>query len=95
MKTDIDVLERVQRAVTKRIDGMNGLTYEQRLSWTTLEQRRVRGDLILTYQLLHENAAVNLTTWNWAQPLTAIQGPAGTVRANNLSLSPHNKYRCK
>ena len=64
MKAGIDVLERVQRAVTKHIGGMNGLTYEQRLSWTTLEQRRVRGCLILIYQLLYENAAVNLTTWN-------------------------------
>jgi ribonuclease P/MRP protein subunit RPP40 len=98
LKTDIEVLERVQRAVTKHINGMKGLTYEQRhekLGWTTLEQRRVRGDLILTYQLLHENAAVSLTTWNWTQPLTAIEGPAGSVRANDLRLSPPIKYNCK
>jgi hypothetical protein len=98
LKTDIEVLERVQRAVTKHINGMKGLTYEQRLEklgWTTLEQRRVRGDLILTYQLLHENAAVSLTTWNWTQPLTAIEGPAGSVRANDLRLSPPIKYNCK
>ena len=98
MKADIDVLERVQRAVTKHIGGMKGLTYEQRLEklgWTTLEQRRVRGDLILTYQLLHEKAAINLTTWHWAQPLTAIQGPASSVRANNLRLNPPIKYHCK
>jgi hypothetical protein len=66
---------------------MKGLTYEQRLEklgWTTLEQRRVRGDLILTYQLLHKNAAVSLTSWNWTQPLSAIEGPAGSVRANDL-----------
>ncbi len=98
LKRDIDVLERVQRAVTKHIGGMKSLNYEQRLEklgWTTLEARRERGDLILTYQLLHQNAAVNLSTWHWAQPLSDISGPAGSVRANDIRLNPPTRYHCK
>ena len=92
------MLERVQRAVTKHIGGMKGLTYEERLEklgWTTLEARRERGDLILTYQLLHQNAAVNLSTWHWAQPLSDMSGPAGSVRANDIRLNPPTRYHCK
>jgi hypothetical protein len=55
----------------------------------------VRGDLILTYQLLRKNAAVSLTSWNWTQPLSAIEGPAGSVRANDLRLNPQINYHCK
>jgi hypothetical protein len=98
-KGDINVLERVQRAVTKHMGGMKGLSYEQRLAkldWTTLEARRVRGDLILTYQLLHERADVNLSTWRWAQPLAQIDGPASSVRsANDVRLNPPTAYNCK
>ena len=70
LKTDIHVLERVQRQVTKHMSGMKGLNYEERLKvldWTTLEKRRQRGDLILAYQVLNDNAIVNLD-WCWAQP---------------------------
>lgn len=99
LRNDINVIESVQRAVTKHINGMKGLSYEQRLEklgWTTLEERRARGDMILTFQLLHRNADVNLSTWYWAQPLTEIEGPASSVRGtNNVRLNPPTKYNCK
>ena len=98
LKCDINMLERVQRVVTKHIDGMRGLSYEQRLrelGWTTLETRRVRGDLIFTYQTLHNNALTSLSTWNWAQPITLVGGPASSVRANEMRLNPPLRYRCK
>ena len=43
------MLEKVQRRATKMVYGFNDLTYEQRLrrlNITTLEPRRLRGDLI-------------------------------------------------
>ena len=51
------MLEKVQRSFTKRILGLNGMSYTQRLETLglpSLEFRRVRGDLIETYKLLQE-----------------------------------------
>ena len=99
LKRDIDVLEKVQRAVTKYIGGMKGLSYEQRLEklgWTTLEARRERGDLILTYQCRKGNAEVNLSTWHWVNPLTEQSGPVSSIRANNeVRLYPPAKYNSR
>jgi hypothetical protein len=76
---DIDKLERVQRRVSKHIQGLTDLEYSERLKvlgWTTLEARRERGDVIFAYQHLHNNVDVDLN-WQW-QPATDL----GT-RANN------------
>ena len=96
LKADIEVLEKVQRAVTKHIGGMKGLNYEQRLEklgWMTLEERRKRGDLILTYQCRKGNAEANLSTWHWVDPLIGQSGPVSSIRANNeVRLYPPAKY---
>ena len=52
---DIDLIERVQRRATKIVPALKHLPYEERLrrlKLTTLEERRVRGDMIETYKLL-------------------------------------------
>ena len=52
---DIDVLERVQRRATRMIDGYKSKLYEERvqlLGLTTLETRRLRGDLIETFKII-------------------------------------------
>lgn len=51
LKRDIKIIEKVQRRATKMIKGMHCLSYDERLlrcRLTTLERRRIRGDLILT-----------------------------------------------
>jgi hypothetical protein len=51
----INAIELVQRRFTKRLSGMKQLTYIQRLQQLkldTLEVRRLRADLILTYKIL-------------------------------------------
>ena len=55
-RKDIDLLEGVQRRSLKVIDGFNVLCYEDRLSavhLTSLETRRIRGDLIEVYKIMH------------------------------------------
>ena len=56
LQKDIICLESVQRRATKMIHGFYNFSYSERLrrlNLTTLEARRVRGDLIETYKLLH------------------------------------------
>ena len=50
------MLEKVQRCATKMVYSLNNLTYEQRLrrlGITTLETRRVRGDLIEAFKIIN------------------------------------------
>ena len=58
----IESLENVQRRFTKRIVGMFNLTYHQRLTHLCLESlelRRLRADLILTYKVLFGSTALS------------------------------------
>ena len=53
---DIDTLERIQRRATKIIPELRDLSYEERLKecgLTTLEIRRLRGDQIEVFKVLH------------------------------------------
>ena len=99
LKKDIDVLEKVQQAVTRHISGMKGFRYEKRLAelgWTSLEARRTRGDVILTYQVLSQNAELRLNTWHWVKPLADIDGPASSIRAGgDVRLNPPVKNQCQ
>ena len=52
---DITLLENVQRRATRIVSGTTGMSYQQRLNYLelpSLEERRTRGDMILTYRLL-------------------------------------------
>jgi ribonucleases P/MRP protein subunit RPP40 len=54
-KCNIDRIEKVQRQFTKRLPGMKGLSYGDRLTFLnipTLELRRLRTDLLLTYKIV-------------------------------------------
>jgi len=55
LKYEIDLIERVQRRFTKRLPGMESLSYPARLdklNLATLELRRLHIDLIMFYKIV-------------------------------------------
>jgi hypothetical protein len=56
-KNEIDLIESVQKRFTKRLSGMAGLSYSDRLrllETETLERRRLKSDLCMYYKLIFE-----------------------------------------
>ena len=56
MKKHVKKLERVQRLATRMIPYLKEVPYEERLNRleiSTLEERRVRGDMITMYKIVH------------------------------------------
>ena len=52
LRKDIEILEKVQRRATRLVTGMRKTGYEERLrviGLQTLEQRRIRGDMLEVY----------------------------------------------
>lgn len=60
--SDIRLIERVLKLFTRRLPGIQGRTYDDRLrllSWDSLYSRRVRKDLIMVYKIVHGLVDVN------------------------------------
>ncbi len=56
LQRDIALMERIQRLATRMVKGMRELPYEdrlRRLNIFSFERRRLRGDLILAYNIFH------------------------------------------
>ncbi len=54
----INQLERIQRAATRWVKGLRGLTYKERLQALKLQplgKRRLRNDLVLTHKILYNH----------------------------------------
>jgi len=63
---DIEVLEKVQKKAVSLISGLKGETYEAKLkelNLMSLENRRLRADLIQTFKILNGLDSVDPDTW--------------------------------
>ena len=68
----INLLERVQRRATRLVPELRDLEYPERLrrlGLTTLEERRVRGDMIQTYKFLSRKEDIDPTIFFQMAPL--------------------------
>ena len=66
----INLLEGVQRRATKLVPELRELQYEERLKklgLTTLEERRVRGDMIETYKIITGKEDINSSNFSLLQ----------------------------
>ena len=74
---DIDTIESVQRRFTKRIPGLKNLSYTQRLealSLESLEIRRIKSDLLLTYKIVHKKIDLNFDDFFSFAPALGTRG---------------------
>ena len=58
---DIDNIESVQRYFTRKLPGLSGMSYKDRLSklkLESLEERRIKADLVLYYKILYKKLDV-------------------------------------
>ena len=66
LKSDIELLEGVQKRVLKMTSGFHSTLYLDKLkevNMTTLEERRIREDLIQTWKILHKHDNVKEGIW--------------------------------
>ena len=87
---DIDCLEKVQRRATSLIKGFKKYSYEDRLHMlglTTLEKRRLRGDLIETYKILSGKERINSEDFfHFNQTVYNLRGRRYTLATNRCRL---------
>ena len=83
LRKDIEVLEKVQRRATRLVQGMKKLNYEERLGVLgiqSLEQRRIRGDMLEVYKIMTGREDVD-----WRGYFTKAEGVYGT-RGHSMKL---------
>ena len=80
----INLIERVQRRATKLVPALRDLPYEERL-WrlklTTLEDRRTRGDMILTYKLISRKEDISPDKFF---KMATVRGDPEIARGNKI-----------
>ena len=94
-RSDVEQLEKVQRRATRLIPSYRGLSYAQRLNklgLTSLEQRRIRGDLIQTYKILHNLDAVS---WCSTQTMRIKQSDIIRTRGHSMKLTREIVKNCE
>jgi len=77
-KTDINLIERVQRRFTKRLLGLKDISYHDRLvildNADALEIRRLKMDLILLFKFTHNLVALDFCSFFGLTNYTSTRG---------------------
>ena len=87
-RKDIEELEKIQRRMTKLVPELKDLPYEERckrMGLTSLEKRRVRGDLIETFKIIHGYENVDRETF--------FELARGSTRSNTLKIRKRDHVR--
>ncbi len=77
LNKEIDHLERLQRLATRMVKGCRGLSYDERLeklSLFSLARRRLRGDLILAYNLSNGSFDLPVEEFFTRPPCSSLRG---------------------
>jgi ribonucleases P/MRP protein subunit RPP40 len=94
--TDILELENVQKRATKLILELRHFKYEDRLKilkLTTLEVRRLRGDLIQVFKILKDFESVELIGLNAVDSLKS-SGPVSSIRGHQMRIKSEIVPHC-
>ena len=96
LKKHNTTIENVQRRFTKKIVGLQELSYEQRLETIklpSLEFRRLRGDMIETYKIIHGIYDENTTnTLFHKNVLTNTRGHSLKLSKQNVVTSKYSRF---
>jgi hypothetical protein len=96
-RSDIDILERVQRRFSKLVPELRSTPYVGRreaLGWTTLEDRRRRGDLIQLHKIHHGHDKVDFIHGNQLLASNKLDSPAGHTRRGQLAIERQLVRNC-
>jgi hypothetical protein len=96
LKKDINVLESVQRRASKIVPELKKLSYNQRLealNWTSLETRRLRGDLIQMFKIVN---GIDKVIWHKPLVFKGIQDSTSQriLRGHELKLERQLVKNC-
>ena len=94
--TDIFELEKIQKRATKLIPELKHLEYEDRLKvlkLTTLEVRRLRGDLIKVFKIMKGFEYVELIGLNAVDSIKSL-GPGSAVRGHQMRIKSEIVSHC-
>ena len=95
LRKDIDLLETVQRRATRLIYSLHDLPYYdrlKRLKLTTLEMRRVRGDLIEVLKITKGFEEVDFNTFFKIASSTKLRGHSLKLYKHNLRLDTRKYF---
>jgi len=94
---DIDKVESVQRRFTKRLAGMQYLSYADRLhtlQLESLEMRRLRFDLLYTYKILFGLVHIDSNSLFKFNPVTVTRGHCYKLYAATSRINVRHNFFC-
>ncbi len=89
-RKDVVALEKVQRRATKLVPSLKKLNYNDRLNIlniATLEERRIRGDIIFLFKMIN---GYNFKTWK--EKIFFNSATNTRISSHNLIPTPNSKF---